>query len=415
MIRILLWFALFGVFISAACTSASGPSVKNGTWRATLTRDGQTLPFLLDIQANPDQKTYTVYSINGTERLRLDTAYVENDSLHIPMQLFESDLVAKVEGDRLSGVWKRSRLGQVVGTLPFAATHGDTYRFFKEENQTSDKSAGGKWATLFRSSETQDSTVAVGVFEQKGPAVQGTFLTPTGDYRYLAGSVRGDSLYLSCFDGNHAFLFKAAFQPDGSLKGGFWSGVTDYESWTARRDANAQLPDATKLTYLKPGYETISFSFPNAEGEKVSLSDARFKNKVVILQIMGSWCPNCMDETNFLSPWYKQNRDRGVEIAGLSFERSTRLEDSAPKLRRMVDRYDIEYPVLLAGQSEKDSAALALPMLNHIMSFPTTIFIDKKGKVREIHTGFSGPGTGHYYDEFVEDFNRLVDKLVSEK
>ncbi|WP_207503624.1 peroxiredoxin family protein [Telluribacter humicola] len=415
MIRNLLWFAALLLMASATGASASSTPVKNGVWRATLTRDGQKLPFLLDIQANPDQKTYTVYSLNGTERLQLDTAYVENDSLHIPMQLFDSDLVAKVEGDKLSGVWKRSRQGKVVATLPFKATFGDTYRFFKEENTTSSRNVDGKWATLFRSQDGKDSTVAVGVFEQKGTTVQGTFLTPTGDYRYLAGSVKGDSLYLSCFDGSHVFLFKAAFQSDGSLKGSFWSGITGYETWTAHRDPKAELPDATKLTYLKPGYETISFTFPDTEGKKVSLSDPRFKNKVVILQIMGSWCPNCMDESNFLSPWYKKNRDRGVEIVGLAYERSDKLEESAPKLRRMIDRYDIEYPVLLAGLNDKALAAKSLPMLNHIMSFPTTIVIDKKGKVRQIHTGFNGPGTGHYYDEFVEDFNRLIDKLVSEK
>jgi hypothetical protein len=48
------------------------------------------------------------------------------------------------------------------------------------------------------------------------------------------------------------------------------------------------------------------------------------------------------------------------------------------------------------------------------VAFPTTIFIDKKGQVRHIHTGFSGPGTGKYYDQYVEEFNRLIDKLVSE-
>ncbi|WP_262918611.1 peroxiredoxin [Telluribacter sp. SYSU D00476] len=415
MIRNLLVFALFLLLISAPGASVAGTPVKNGIWRATLTRDGQTLPFLLDIKANPDQKTYTVHSLNGTERLQLDSAYVENDSLHIPMQLFDSDLVAKVDGNRLSGVWKRSRLGKVVATLPFEATYGDTYLFFKDQSTTSARNIAGKWATTFRSRDGKDSTIAVGVFEQKGTAVQGTFLTPTGDYRYLAGSVKGDSLYLSCFDGSHVFLFKAGIQPDGTLKGSFWSGATGYETWAARRDANAKLPDANTLTYLKPGYETMAFTFPDADGKMVSLSAPRFRNKVVILQIMGSWCPNCMDEMNFLSPWYKKNRNRGVEIVGLSYERSDKLEDSAPKLRRMIDRYDLEYPVLLAGVNDKALAAKSLPMLNHIMSFPTTIVIDKKGKVRQIHTGFSGPGTGHYYDKFVEDFNRLIDKLVSEK
>ena len=255
----------------------------------------------------------------------------------------------------------------------------------------------------------------MGIFEQKGSDVTGTFLTPTGDYRYLAGNVKGDSLFLSCFDGSHAFLFKAARQPDGTLQGKAWYGLEDTETWTAKLDPNAKLPDADALTYLKPGYETFDFKFPNADGKMVSLQDPAFKDKVVVVQIMGSWCPNCMDETRFLSPWYKKNRDRGVEIVGLAFERSKKLEDSAPKLRKMSERYDVYYPIVLAGLSDKDSAATALPMLNHVMSFPTTIVLDKKHKVRNIHTGFSGPGTGKYYDEFVADFNRLIDKLVAEK
>lgn len=130
---------------------------------------------------------------------------------------------------------------------------------------------------------------------------------------------------------------------------------------------------------------------------------------------MGSWCPNCMDETNFLAPWYKKNKERGVEIVGLAFEHSDDLAVSAPKLKRMISRFNIEYPVLLAGTNTNEATAKALPMLNKVMSYPTTIFIDKEGKVREIHTGFSGPGTGKYYDEFVTEFNQLMDKLISEK
>ena len=122
-----------------------------------------------------------------------------------------------------------------------------------------------------------------------------------------------------------------------------------------------------------------------------------------------------MDETNYLAPWYKKNKSRGVEIIGLSFERSDKPEIANPKINKMVNRFGIDYPVVLAGTSSDASTAKALPMLNKVMSYPTTIFIDKHGKVREIHTGFNGPGTGHYYDEFVTDFNTLMDKLISEK
>ena len=399
----------------AACDSPSETTtVKNGTWRATLTRDGHELPFLLEIEANPDGKTYTAYALNGPERFKMDTAYVENDSLHIPMYLYDSELIGKLGQDRLTGVWRESRPGQAVGELPFEAVYGEEYRFFKQGVMASGVSVGGKWAVTFRSDDGADSYEAVGVFAQKGPDLTGTFLTPTGDYRYLAGNVKGDSLYLSCFDGTHVFLFTAALQSDGTLNGDAFYGLTDYETWTARPDPNAKLPDANTLTYLRPGYGSFDFQFPDADGNMVSLQDPAFKDKVVVVQILGSWCPNCMDETRFLAPWYEENRKRGVEIVGLAFERSGKLEDSAPKLRKMAQRYDVKYPLLLAGTSDKDSAATALPMLNHIMSFPTTILLDKNHKVRNIHTGFSGPGTGKYYDEFVAEFNRMVDGMVKE-
>ncbi len=406
---------VFSLFL-AACTSSTTTTVlKSGSWRATLTRDDHVLPFQLDIETNSDGSTYSAYAVNGSERFKLDTAYVENDSLHIPMSLYDSELVGKIGEGRLTGVWRVRRADQVGGELPFEAVLGEEYRFFKATNAPDIVSLGGTWAVQFITEDPADSYEAVGIFEQKGTELTGTFLTPTGDYRYLAGNVKGDSLFLSCFDGSHAFLFKAVRQADGTLQGKAWYGLEDSETWTAKLDPNAKLPDANALTYLKPGYETFDFTFPNADGKMVSLQDPALKGKVVVVQIMGSWCPNCMDETRFLSPWYKKNRDRGVEIVGLAFERSKKMEDSAPKLRKMAERYDVYYPILLAGLSDKDSAATSLPMLNHVMSFPTTIVLDKKHQVRNIHTGFSGPGTGKYYDEFVADFNQLIDKLVAEK
>ena len=407
-------FLFWGLFALVSCSKTSDSIPGSGVWRATLLREGHTLPFQLEITANPDGKTFTVFALNGAERLPMDTAYVEQDSLHIPNRLFESDLVAKVSGDRLVGEWRRYRVGKLVGSLPFEATLGQTHRFYPPSGATPPTTLAPKWSVVFRSATGEDSTVSVGLFEQKGAQVQGTFLTTTGDYRYLAGDLVGDSLLLSCFDGTHAFLFKAKLQPDGTLNGAFWSGVTGYETWTARPDSDAKLPDATTLTYLKPGYDRIDFEFPDADGRTLSLKDERFQNKVVIVQIMGSWCPNCMDETRFLAPWYKKNRTRGVEIVGLAYERSDKLEEAAPLMRRMADRYDVAYPILLAGKSDKTLAAQSLPMLNHIMSFPTTIIIDRKGRVRQIHTGFSGPGTGIYYDTYVEEFNRFMDKLLAE-
>jgi len=413
LVNMFLAILIFSVF--ASCQSGKDQDVKPGIWRATLARDGQELPLLLDISKNPDGKTFTVFSINAGERLRLDSAYFENDSLHIPMQLFDSEIVAKVNGDELNGTYNRLQGDAVTAFLPLSAKFGDNYRFYKEGQAKSGKSVSGKWSTIFINPATGDSTNAVGSFEQKGTDVTGSFLTATGDYRYLSGSLNGDSLYLSTFDGDNAKLFKAAILPDGTLAGNMWSGVKGYKTWTAKADPDAKLPDATTLTFVKPGFDSLNFTFPDADGKNVSFSDPQFKGKVTIIQILGSWCPNCMDETNFLAPWYKKNRQRGIEIIGLAFEHSDRLEVSAPKLKRMVSRFGIDYPILLAGTNTNEATSKALPMLNKVMSYPTSIIVDKKGKVRQIHTGFSGPGTGKYYDQFVEEFNGLIDKLVAEK
>ncbi|KAA0990752.1 peroxiredoxin family protein [Dyadobacter aurulentus] len=405
-----LLFFLFQI----GCKSSSEANLKNGIWRATLSRDNQELPFLLDISKNPDGKTYNVYALNGAEKLSMDTAYFENDSLVITMQLFDAKIVAIAEDEHLKGVYYRLANGVVSGSLPFEAKFGEKYTFFKPGEAKSAKNVTGKWATIFINEETGDSTQAVGVLTQTGTDVTGSFLTTTGDYRYLTGSVNGDSLFLSTFDGSNAKLFKAAIG-DGKMTGSLKSGLKASRTWAATLDPKAELPDANSLTFMKPGADRVDFKFADPSGKEWSLQDPRFAGKPVIIQIMGSWCPNCMDETNFLAPWYDKNKDRGVEIIGLSFERSDKPEIANPKITKMVDRFKINYPVVLAGTTSEEATAKALPMLNKVMSYPTTIFVDKKGKVREIHTGFSGPGTGKYYDEFVTEFNTLMDKLIAEK
>lgn len=408
--------------VPTACSGqSSSATVKPGQYRAILKTRGGELPFGLDIQPTAGQaNTYTVFALNGDERLPMDLATVQGDSLRIPMALFDSELLAKIEGntsgvETLRGVWRRRRTAGQYQTLPFEAQYGYTRRFVPDEKSTG-ASLAGKWATDFGNKAGRvDSVDAVGVFQQKGNRVTGTFLTPTGDYRYLDGNVVGDSLFLSCFDGSHLFVFKAKHDPAAkTLTGGFWSGIAGYEPWVARFDPKAELPDAAKLTYLKPGAKTLNFQFPEPNGKTVSLADSRFQNKVTVVQILGSWCPNCMDETNFLSPWYKRNRQRGVEILGLAFERSADMAESGPKIERMKQRFQIDYPVVLAGTNDKAQASKALPDLNAVVAFPTTIIVDKKGQVRHIHTGFSGPGTGQYYDQYVEEFNRLIDKLLAE-
>ncbi len=293
--------------------------------------------------------------------------------------------------------------------LPFRAVFNETHRFSKNPRQdVSDIS--GKYSVYFL--QGTDTSHAVGLFEQSGSLLTGTFMTPTGDYRFLEGEIDGKNLYLSAFDGEHAFLFEAEIK-ENQLTGEFWSGKTWHTTWIGTMDDNASLPDPQSMTYLKEGIDRLAFSFPNLDGDRVSLADEKFKDKVVIVQIFGTWCPNCMDETRFLANFYDRNRDNGLEIIGLAFENKDDFDYALKRVRKVVDIMNVNYDFLIAGP-RKIGVEKALPMLSNFRSYPTTIFIDRKGKVRRIHAGFSGPGTGKYYEKFTEDFELYVKGLLNE-
>ncbi|QIL77477.1 TlpA family protein disulfide reductase [Hymenobacter sp. HDW8] len=392
--------------------SSAASALKPGTWRAVLSTQGQEIPFLFDVEAVGGKSV--VYLRNGEERLKLDEITTAGDSTTITLGVFDAALVVRPDGaDKLTGTWVKYDAKEPY-RVPFAATLGGQKVFPTASGKP--QSFDGTWSVTFKDDEGQ-TYPAVGVFKQNGNDVKGTFLTTTGDYRYLDGQVDGNKLQLSTFDGNHGYLFTATRNSDTNtiINGDFYSGKSGHETWTAKLDPNAKLPDANSLTFLKPGEKKLDFKFPNIyEGGSISPSDPKYKGKVVVVQLLGSWCPNCMDETNFLAPWYEKNKSRGVEVIGLGFERSPDQKKAAERLIKMKERLNVGYDLAVAGIADKDAAGKALPQINKVLAFPTTIILDKKGDVRKIHTGFSGPGTGKYYDEFVADFNQTIDQLVKE-
>ena len=152
--------------------------------------------------------------------------------------------------------------------------------------------------------------------------------------------------------------------------------------------------------------------FPDTDSTLVHLSDSAFKNKVVVLQILGSWCPNCLDESAFLESYYEKNKHRGFEIIGLSFEKTDDFKRASTTVNKFRKRLNISYPLLIA--STRDKIKTTLPGLENFIAFPTTIFLDKNHKIRKIHAGFSGPATGAEYEKFKDEFSLLIDKLIAE-
>lgn len=395
-----------------------------GDWRAVLDSPGGELPFTLTVEN--DGGWLRAVAQNGEERAPFSNVAIDGRTITFELDFYDAEISAEMQNDgKLKGNWRKTADGGESSTLPFIAEKGSTERFLPasadgSETAGSDAvtSVDGNWSVTFTDEDGQEPARAE--LRQQGSNVTGTFLTPTGDYRFLDGSYARGRLRLSTFDGAHAFLFHATAQADGSLKGDFWSRDSYHATWTAtpitEEDAEGQdLPDPWQLVGLTNEEGTFSFSFPDTNDNVVSLDDPRFKNKVVLVNIFGTWCPNCNDEAPLLSTWYRRFRDQGLEVVGLAYEYTGDPERDSQMVERFAERYSIQYPLLLAGTSDKEKAAETLPDLTSVVAFPTTVFIGRDGKVRKIHSGFSGPGTGKHHAQLVAELEGLIRELLAER
>jgi len=379
-----------------------------GEWRGVFrVRPDLQVPFNFEIRKtdNGDPK---IFFLNAEEKFDGGRVQQTADSLLISLDQFDNQLAFAIRGNAtLSGVLRRQ---DGKGTpIPVTAETGQRYRF-KETGTPPAGNFSGTYDITFHGENGKEEK-AVGLLQQDGSKLRATFLRVTGDSRYLQGIVEGDHFYLSSFIGSGPSYYKGSFTKDGQLSGEI-EGARGSQHFSGIANSAAALPDPYKLTYLKEGYHSFDFSFPDVDGKLISPKDEKYKNKVVIVTIGGTWCPNCVDEAGFLAPWYKANRSRGVEIIALQYERQTDPVFVKKVLTRQKERFGIEYDQVFAGIADKAGVAASLPALNNFLSFPTTIIIDKKGRVAEIHTGYTGPATGKYYEDFIKAFNEEIDTLL---
>ena len=392
------------LIITGACQNDNTSIQKaplNGYWRGELTLSDtaeRMLPFQFVVEGAIGEQQMTIQ--NGREAIVLNPFYESNDSIEVVWPVFESGFVFQSSDSTMSGYWYDRSRGDDY-KIPFEANYGLQYRF-KQSDRPKERVAG-TWRTHFGNKEPN----ALGLFKEEGGLLAGSFATETGDYRFLEGIIQNNQFKLSTLDGAHAFLFEGTVAGD-SLWGTFYSGDHYSEPFYAVRDSEFELMKADELTFLKEGYTTVDFAFPDLNGDTVRLIDDRFNNKAIVIQLFGSWCPNCMDESIYLSELYEKEASKGLEIVGLGFERHKEFEKASNAIVKMRQDLLIPYTLLVAGTANKKAAAEKLPMLNHILSFPTAIVLNRKHKVVGIHTGFYGPGTGAYYDQFKEEFENWI-------
>lgn len=406
---------LSAIQLSIIAAAPSPPGLQTGTWRAWLDSPGGELPFGLELTEQAG--AWRAWFINGEERITVPTVTWDGSQLVLDVDHYDSIIRAtpNEQGNRLDGEWVKRASGGGLTRMAFHATHGGGHRFTpKTENDPGGNDCGpfnGRWLVKFSSSDDR----AIGRFAcAANGIVTGTFLTTTGDYRFLAGNVNGRRMRLSAFDGAHAFLFDAAVNGDGSLAGDFWSRDTWHETWKATRDDDAILPDGFTLTRVADPSAMDRLAYPDLDGKMRTLTDPEFFGQATILEVFGSWCPNCHDATVYLTELDKKYHDRGLRIVGLAFELTGEFERDAKQVRKFARRHGATYPMLIAGLADKDAATKQFPLLDRVRSYPTMIFLDKRRQVRAVYTGFSGPATGDAHAALRRAFEELIERLLDE-
>lgn len=403
-------FLLLAAILSACGMRNLAPL--EGPWIVELDLGEEKLPFNWDLGYDSTGRAIISFR-NGEEIIVADDVVVSRDSIRIRMPFFDSEFIGAMSSDSLiQGLWANYLKGDEY-RIPFVARAGVLSRFPRQSREASEPFVG-KWRTWF-SPETPDTYNSVGEFQaMANGTVCGTFMTETGDYRYLAGTAFDDSLFLSCFDGSHAFLFKAQLRND-SLIGRFWSGTHWQEPWVSVRSDSYHLRDPDSLSFLRGGYERVDFRFPDTEGVERSPLDPEYQGKPLLVHIMGSWCPNCLDETKLLREMHAKYAPSGLRIIAVAFEKHADRNRSMAGLRRFKNSLNVPYPILYGGMASKEEATRKLPFLQQLISYPTCIFIGRDGSVQRIRTGFYGPGTGQHYENYKRGLDEYLNELVSER
>lgn len=385
-----------------------GTIIENGElWRGSLALSERELPFIFVLDGKEGGKL-TVK--NGMENVGFQFQEKRGNTWVYQSEYFNSRFEFAYENDSvISGQWINAKRDD-DRVMKFRGELGNAQRFkagsLPKVNLTGMHSA----QFLDESGEVSDSTLLM--ISQVGHRVTGSFLTETGDYRYLDGVVRNDSLLLSSLDGTHAFMFEGKINAS-AINGVFFSGLTWKQQWQSTPNSKQSLVNPETMTRLKQD-SIVSFAFHNAKGEMVSLDDSAYAGKAIAVTLMGTWCSNCLDEAMFLKEAHAKYKNEGFEVIALDFELTSDSAKAFQNIARHQQSLELNYPILLASlSSTKTKAAELLPFLSGFYSYPTLILLDRNHRVVKIHTGFSGPASGKmHYEVFRMNYLRLIDSLV---
>lgn len=380
------------------CTENHEP-VKNpfiGDWELLFHTDSISIPARLRITAD------SVFFKNGIEKIQIAKNSLLVDTLRLEMPHYDTEIKLFPTNTGLGGEWRNNHKDNYF--IPVSAV------ISSQTNTTPTIGARTQYACDF--SET--SGAIVGLINFESTPIEGTFLTETGDYRYLEGVKEGNDFYLSCFDGAHLFYFSGRLSGDSIKDGLFLSGKHYTEKWTAVKSTNAELSDPDSLTLWTDKAISPSFMAMSISADTAVINEQTFIGKVTALSLVGTWCPNCTDLERFILQTSRLSLNKGFQFIPICFEQGKDSNLIRQRVKKHFAPYGSSINPLIGGASNKTDAHALLPQLSGVTAFPTTLIIDKKGKVRHIHTGFYGPGTGEYHTRYGNRLINQINELLAE-
>jgi thiol-disulfide isomerase/thioredoxin len=393
------------IFIAAILCIASSAAAQSlpQRWDATVNVNGVEIPFRFDLTLNGENATGSFF--NGDEPMPSSSGRLSDGSLLLSWDSF----AAKLQATLRDGVFEGEYIRQ-ASTRAVYAFHAKPYSDDRASQENA-PSIGGTWLIPTKSAKGEQAWRLI--VDQSGTRVSASILRVDGDTGALTGTYRDGKFVLSHFSGLRPALFEITLQKDGTLDI-LQNGKNTFTAirWDKARAQGLPEPtDPAKHTTVKDPGESFRYSFPDLDGHLITNNDAKFRSKVVLVNIMGSWCPNCHDETPFLVELYRKYHAQGLEIVALSFEEADQLKNPT-RLRAFIKKYGIEYTVLLGGQP--DEAKDKLTQAVNWNAWPTTFMLGRDGLVRHVHAGFASSATGDLHRRSEAEFTAEVEQLLKE-
>lgn len=429
-----------GILLAAAAGSASAGAPAqslDGRWDAALLNNGPAVPFRLDISGSGNTLKATFY--DGSRPYESTTsASFKDGKLVLNIDHYLTTITANLKEGELTGT---SALGGPSYTLK--------YDFHAVRHVEPPKAAAnipaiaGSWEIPLDTPSPKGEKAFRLIVKQSGPEAEASILRVDGDTGAYSGRFENGKWILSHFDGHrpgvievspgqdgtlqviaHNEAFKRAIEGKDSAKEGEsnnayaetrYAGTAQYVAYRSEVARAKNLPAPANYethTTVRDPNEKFAFKFPDADGKLVSSDDPRFKDKVVLAIVTGTWCPNCHDEAQFLVELDKKYRSKGLEIVALDFEEPEQ-QSTLLRERAFVKQYGVQYTYLIAGAPAEMWEKV--PQLVNLNTWPATVFVGRDGLVKSIHSGFASPASGDFNQQLKEEFTAKIEKLLAQK